>query len=279
MNALNSAMPGQPDGKLLRCFHLGLGLLFDALLLDFESLLQRSGAARCVDAREFAATASSSARSARHLAGERAVFLFQTIQPLQDSARSGWVCARRQTGQSTAARQEASLLSRAIENCSSFRRTCAGEYGFGKNAFTPSCGDALRSSRVRVGADHDDRGRRRASIRAHPPDHFEAVHARHIQIGDDRPATAPRCRRIRSASTAGGGHQHRHPGIPMKCDFQRRRAVFGVLDDQDGARHPAIARPSTGIPILSPSTSAPGVIPVNYSSLAKCTVTLYGTNR
>ena len=44
MNVLNSAIPVKLDGKLLRSFHFGLGLLFDALLLDVQTLF---GGRRC----------------------------------------------------------------------------------------------------------------------------------------------------------------------------------------------------------------------------------------
>ena len=68
--------PGKADGEFLRRLHFGLRLFLAALLLDVEPLLHRGLAA--------ATGVPNCACKRADLFGERAIFLLQPVQPLED---------------------------------------------------------------------------------------------------------------------------------------------------------------------------------------------------
>src|SRR6266576_4919597 len=60
-----------------------------------------------------------------------------------------------------------------------------GRVWFGEVRVRPETADPLRSAWVGIAADYDNGKMRRSASRADSLDELEAVHVRHLQIGDD----------------------------------------------------------------------------------------------
>src|SRR5689334_16360140 len=108
-----------------------------------------------------------------------------------------------------------------------------GRVRFREKRADAKLGDTVGSFGVGVGADHDYRGCGEPLVLPDATDQLEAVHARHIEVGDDCADTlAAAVQNFESVYSRRGG-EYRDARDREESDFESRRAVFRILDDEN----------------------------------------------